>query len=296
MSVKISGSVGSYESGARNQSRDISTVQKLLTDAAAAQRDSSLDPRGIDGKIAKTASKSATVRAISHLQKKYVRLSRIDQRIDVGGKSWKKLITLVGSQNGKPGEENQPGVPAKPKRPALGKVTLTVIHAGRIPTKTNFAGKSRTNTTKMYESIFKVAGAVNGTFAGSIYPDDMTKKGRVVDGSYPLHIGFHKGGNKPRQGASDLVVRTSGVRAGLLVNARKAVPVESDAASKKSSQGINIHNGGNSARFSDGCLTIKPSDWSKFIKLFLDAYPDIKDWHTVGANTGKQIGTLIIKS
>ena len=293
MGVKISASVGSYESGAKNQARDVKTVQSLLTDAASALRDKGLDPRGIDGKIASKASRSSTVRAITHLQSKYVRMSRADQRIDVNGRSWKKLVSMVKQPGNSPG--TTPGAPAKPKKPVLGKVTLTVLHGGRIPTKTKFAGESRTNSTKMYESFFKVSGAVNGTFAGSIYPDDMTKKGRVLDGTYPLHIGFHKGGGKPKLKEADLVVRTKGIRAGLLVNARKGVPVDSDLASKKKSSGINVHNGGNSARFSDGCLTIKPGDWPKFIKLFLDAYPDIKDWHTLGSNTGKQIGTLIIK-
>ena len=48
-------------------------------------------------------------------------------------------------------------------------------------------------------------------------------------------------------------------------------------------------------RGSDGCLTLKPSDWSSFIQLFLNAFPNIDDWHTLGNNTGKKIGSLVIK-
>ena len=123
----------------------------------------------------------------------------------------------------------------------------------------------------------------------------MTVKGRVVDGTYPLHIGFHKGGGAARQTAADLVVKTKGIRAGLLVNARNGVPVHSDDPGKTTSYGINVHNGFNSSRGSDGCLTLHPTDWARFIQLFLDAFPDIEDWHTLGNNTGKQIGSLVIK-
>jgi hypothetical protein len=116
------------------------------------------------------------------------------------------------------------------------------------------------------------------------------------DRPYPLHIGFHKGGKAARQSAADLVVRTEGIRAGLLVNARNSVPVKSNDPGKTTSVGINVHNGySNSDRGSDGCLTLQPSEWSRFIQLFLDAFPEIGDWHTVGDNTGKKIGTLIIK-
>ena len=39
-----------------------------------------------------------------------------------------------------------------------------------------------------------------------------------------------------------------------------------------------------------------PSDWSRFISLFINAYPDINDWHTVGTNSGKKVGSLIVQA
>jgi hypothetical protein len=170
-----------------------------------------------------------------------------------------------------------------------------VTHGGKIPTATKFKNPTTPTAGGLYESTFTLSGGLTGTFKGSIYPDDMTVKGRVLDGTYPLHIGFHKGGGKPKQTAADLVVRTEGIRAGLLVNARNSVPVQSDNASKTTSVGINVHNGFNNSRGSDGCLTLQPSDWSRFIQLFLDGFSNINDWHTVGANTGKKIGSLVIK-
>ena len=211
-------------------------------------------------------------------------MSRADSRIDVNGKTWNTLVSLAGS------------AATVPTRPVSGLITLTVKHGGLIPTKTKFATSTPATVSGMYESTFTLSGGATGSFKGSIYPDDMTVKGRVVDGTYPLHIGFHKGGGAAKQKATDLVVRTQGIRAGLLVNARNGVPVQSDNASKTTSHGINVHNGFNSNRYSDGCLTLQPTDWSRFIQTFLDAFPNIADWHTIGNNTGKKIGSLIIQA
>ncbi len=52
----------------------------------------------------------------------------------------------------------------------------------------------------------------------------------------------------------------------------------------------------NPGRGSDGCLTLQPQDWSDFIQLFLDGFPDIDDWHELYTNTGKKIGSLVIQS
>jgi hypothetical protein len=283
MGASISASVGSYESGARNLTADVRTVQELLTQAARTLHSPAFDPGGIDGQIARVGSQSGTVKAIANFQKQQVGMSRPDQRIDVGGNTWKKLADVSG--------------PVAPKKPAktIGLITLTVTHGGKIPTKTKFKVSTPATVSGMYESTFTLSGALSGTFKGSIYPDDMTVKGRVIDGTYPLHIGFHKGGGEARQTAANLVVKTEGIRAGLLVNARNGVPVQSDDPRKTESHGINVHNGFHSNRYSDGCLTLQPTDWARFIQLFLDAFPDIEDWHTIGNNTGKQVGTLIIK-
>jgi hypothetical protein len=285
MPASISGSVGSYESGAKNSSADIRTVQDLLTQASKNTNSPAFDPKGIDGKIGKPGSSSNTVAAITNFQKQQVGMSKPDQRIDVNGNTWKKLVAVAG--------------PFVPKAPAVAPqlITLTVVHGGKIPKATKFKVATPATASGLYESTFTLSGGVTGTFRGSIYPDDMTVKGRVLDGTYPLHIGFHKGGGAVKQEAADLKVKTDGIRAGLLVNARSPVSVQSDNSNKKTSVGINVHNGySNTDRGSDGCLTLQPGDWSKFIQVFLDGFPNIDDWHTVGSNTGKKIGSLIIKA
>lgn len=283
---KINASVGSYESGATNQAADVTTVQKMLTEIAKKTANPSFDPKGIDGKISRMGATSNTVKAIVSFQAKRVGLAKPDGRIDVGGKTWKAMTSITGAV----------APPAAKPTPVAGLITLTVQHGNKMPTKTKRKGNETATYNGMYESTFTLSGGgVSGTFRGSIWPDDMTVKGRVVDGTYPLHIGFHKGGSAAKQGADKLVVLREGIRPGLLVNMRKPVDVKSDASGKTSSQGINVHNGFNSSRGSDGCLTLEPNDWPRFIKIFLDGFPDINDWHSMYTNTGKNIGQLVIK-
>jgi hypothetical protein len=284
MAASISASVGSYESGAKNVAADVTTVQQLLTQVAKKLTAPAFDPKGIDGKIGRPWSRSNTVAAIIAFQKQKVGMAKPDARIDVGGRTWQTLVSTAGTV--------APPAPVGP----VGLITLTVSHGGKIPTKTKFKEATAATADGMYESTFTLTGGLTGTFRGSIWPDDMTIKGRVVDGTYPLHIGFHKGGGAAKQSASNLVVKTEGIRPGLLVNARNAVSVKSDNAAKTTSVGINVHNGFNGNRGSDGCLTLHPQDWSKFIQAFLTAFPNINDWHAVGTNTGKKIGSLVIKS
>jgi hypothetical protein len=284
MAVSISGSVGSYESGARNVPVDIRTVQELLTQAARTLKVPAYDPNGVDGQIARPGSKSNTVKAITNFQRNYVGMSNPDQRIDVNGTTWKRLVAV--GQSG----------PPKPPAPVAGLITLTATHGGKIPTNTKFKKSTPATAAGAYESTFTLSGGLTGSFRGSIWPDDMTVKGRVIDGTYPLHIGFHKGGGAAKQTAANLVVKYEKIRPGLLVNARNGVPVKSDDPGKVESWGINVHNGWSATnRESDGCLTLHPDDWARFIQLFLDAFPDINDWHAVGTNTGKKIGSLVIK-
>ncbi|MHC2068044.1 hypothetical protein ACYFX5_11260 [Bremerella sp. T1] len=281
---QISASVGSYESGAVNHAADVTTVQKMLTEITRKLMNPLFDPKGIDGKIARTAALSSTVKAITHFQSQRVGLARPDSRIDVNGKTWNTMTSIIGA------------VAPPPPTPIGGNITLTVQHGGLIPKGTKREGNIAHTFEGLYESKFILSGGgVGGSFRGSIWPDDMTRKGRVVDGTYPLHIGFHKGGNKAQQEAKDLVVKWEGIRAGLLVNMRESVPVTSDNAAKVTSQGINVHNGQYNSRGSDGCLTIQPTDWTRFIQVFLDGFPNIQDWHKMYANTGKKIGDLIIK-
>ena len=82
MAARISGSVGSYESKAKNISTDIKTVQNLLAQAASKSRKPQFNPGTPDGKIARIGSRSSTVRAITAFQKEQVKMVRPDQRID----------------------------------------------------------------------------------------------------------------------------------------------------------------------------------------------------------------------
>ena len=277
--MNISGSVGQ---GGANFSQDVRTIQSLLNKQSA--RVPGMQPLVVDGLIG-----PKTINAIKQFQRSVVGFSMPDGRVDVGGQTWNALSQGTGAPGNTPAPTPGPTPAPNPVGDQL--VNLTVRHGNKIPTNTT--GLTATETS-MYESSFVLSGALSGTFRGSIYPDSMDIKGRIKDGTYPLHIGFHKGGNAARQ--TVLQVKTQDIRCGLLVNCRSSVPVESNNASKTTSVGINVHNGFNSQRYSDGCLTLLPSDWSRFISLFINAYPDINDWHTVGTNSGKRVGSLIVQA
>ncbi len=133
------------------------------------------------------------------------------------------------------------------------------------------------------------------TAQGAVLPDDMMERGRLVNGWYRLQLGFHKREGNPT--AADLIVKTGSValRPALIVNEDKMVPVLSDNPDKKESNSIHIHNGFNSERGSDGCPTIRPSQWSSFISLFLDKYTTLAEWHKDGTYRGRDIGVLIVE-
>jgi len=99
MAEKINNSVGSYESGAVNNESDVVTVQRLLTNASVKQANPAFHPGSTDGKIHRTGSKSGTVRAITAFQTQRVQLNRPDQRIDVGGKTWRQLVADASGTN-----------------------------------------------------------------------------------------------------------------------------------------------------------------------------------------------------
>src|SRR5947207_2175011 len=66
----ITGSVGRWEKGARNLQADVETVQRLLETAAQTLKAADLDPKGVDGKIARQSAKSNTIAAIEAFQKR----------------------------------------------------------------------------------------------------------------------------------------------------------------------------------------------------------------------------------
>jgi len=72
-----------------NQKRDVTTVQKLLIEAADRMGNQSFNPGKPNGLISKTADRSATLKAIGNFQARF--LSKPDRRVDVGGKTIRKL-------------------------------------------------------------------------------------------------------------------------------------------------------------------------------------------------------------
>lgn len=286
MSFRISASVGSYESGAVNKSEDIAAVQMMLAVVSHKLDNIGFRMRNVTAQIKKPGATCPTVQAITAFQRFHVKLNRPDQKIDVNGRTWNHL-----SQAYEKFFRIEQGT-------VKTDITLTVRHGNKMPTKTDRQDKTILPTYNgMYESTFTLSGGLTGSFRGSVWPDSMIIKGRVVDGTYPLHIGFHKGGTgSPKQKESDLVVKTQNIRPGLLVNCRNAISVTSDTATKLTSSGINVHNGFANKRGSDGCLTLQPDDWADFIQLFLDGFPDIDDWHAEYTNTGKKIGSVVIQA
>jgi hypothetical protein len=90
----ITGSVGRWEKGARNLQADVETVQRLLETAAQKLHAPDLDPKGVDGKIARQSAKSNTIAAIEAFQKRS-NIS-IDGLIEPGGQTWQALLQAAG--------------------------------------------------------------------------------------------------------------------------------------------------------------------------------------------------------
>lgn len=90
MSLKISGSVGRWDKGARNLLEDVKTVQRLLKEAAKALQAPEISPGTVDGKIARPPAKSATVKAIEAFQSRFT--SAVDGIIAPGSGTWGALL------------------------------------------------------------------------------------------------------------------------------------------------------------------------------------------------------------
>jgi hypothetical protein len=92
--IRINATVGQWEKGAVNASADVLTVQRLLQTAALKLNDSSLDPKGIDGKIARVAANSNTVRAIQAFQTRSA--LQVTGLIEPADQTWIKLLEAAG--------------------------------------------------------------------------------------------------------------------------------------------------------------------------------------------------------
>ena len=100
----ITGSVGRWERGARNLQADVETVQRLLETAAQKLQAPDLDPKGVDGKIARQSAKSNTVAAIEAFQKRS-NIS-IDGLIEPGRQTWQALLQFAGGTPPLPNDDS----------------------------------------------------------------------------------------------------------------------------------------------------------------------------------------------
>jgi murein DD-endopeptidase MepM/ murein hydrolase activator NlpD len=108
VSSKLSGSVGRWERRARNRPSDVEVVQRLLEMAAQVLQAPQLDPKGVDGKIARPPATSDTVIAIEVFQSRFT--SSVDGLIKPDSQTWHALLDAVGQKPGIHEPPNQPDV------------------------------------------------------------------------------------------------------------------------------------------------------------------------------------------
>jgi peptidoglycan hydrolase-like protein with peptidoglycan-binding domain len=92
--LALTASVGPWEEGARNLPADVETIQRLLETAGQRLQAPQLDPKGVDGKIARQSAKSNTVAAIKAFQSRS-NIS-ITGLIEPGSQAWQALLQAAG--------------------------------------------------------------------------------------------------------------------------------------------------------------------------------------------------------
>ncbi len=105
MSPNLSGSVGRWEKRAVNRPADVEAVQRLLEMASKLLQDPRLDPKGVDGKIARPPATSQTITAIETFQSRFT--SSVDGLIKPDSQTWHALLDAAGK---KAGIDEQPNV------------------------------------------------------------------------------------------------------------------------------------------------------------------------------------------
>src|SRR5207247_11358368 len=106
MNSQLSASVGRWEKGASNLQPDVEVVQRLLETAAPALQAPELDPKGVDGKIARPPATSNTVTAIEAFQSRFT--TSVDVLIVSDSQTWHALLDAAG-------ELDQPDVSSEPR-------------------------------------------------------------------------------------------------------------------------------------------------------------------------------------
>ena len=94
VSSHLAGSVGRWEKGAGNLPADVETVQRLLKAAAQLLHAPEIDPKGVDGKIARPPAASNTVKAIEALQSRFI--GSVDGLIAPDSATWPALRKAAG--------------------------------------------------------------------------------------------------------------------------------------------------------------------------------------------------------
>src|SRR5213593_3385548 len=113
MSSQLFASVGRWERGARNLQPDVEVVQRLLEAAAQALQAPELNPKGVDGKIARPPAASNTLTAIEAFQSRFT--SSVDGVINPDSQTWHALLDAVGQKPGVQEPPNQPDVSSEPR-------------------------------------------------------------------------------------------------------------------------------------------------------------------------------------
>lgn len=106
MRLQISQSVGRWEKSARNLRSDVKVVQRLLKTAARALQAPQLNPKAVDGRIARPPETSNTVAAIEAFQGLFT--SSVDGLIEPDSQTWHALLDGAG-------ELHQPAVSSEPR-------------------------------------------------------------------------------------------------------------------------------------------------------------------------------------
>src|SRR5215217_9007306 len=96
MSFELSGSVGRWEKRALNRRPDVEIAQRLLEATSQVLQAPELNPKGVDGKIARPPATSSTVNAIEAFQTRFT--SSVDGVIKADSQSWHALLDAAGEK------------------------------------------------------------------------------------------------------------------------------------------------------------------------------------------------------
>lgn len=89
----ITSSVGDWNNGARNNPKDVKTIQSLLTSLSVLTKNADINPKVIGEQIPKPPKNSETVAAIIAFQGGYMK--KPDGVISPGKTTYRKLLTAL---------------------------------------------------------------------------------------------------------------------------------------------------------------------------------------------------------